>query len=173
MRFFEITNAKRLAVHVRAKRDNSRRNASGETGSIPVPPVEHLAVEQHDVFVLSVGADVGDKIIEIGTFDQREHIGEGMKVERRLRINLNGRCADRRPRLRQSNEASPMARLAECGSNLALALSGRLQAKGLGDKCGLVVWRNGASPAHGAPWWRSSQPFLLRPAKYWRIVWRG
>ena len=46
-------------MHVRAERDSARRNASGETGSIPVSTVENLAVEQHYVFALTIRADVG------------------------------------------------------------------------------------------------------------------
>jgi hypothetical protein len=98
-------------VHVRAERDSARRNASGETGSIRVSTVENLAVEQHYVFALTIRADVGDKIIELRALHQREHIRQGMKVERYFRINLNGHGADRRPRLRQSKRSEDQYRL--------------------------------------------------------------
>ena len=80
-------------------------------GSIPVSTVENLAVEQHYVFALTIRADVGDKIIELRALHQREHIRQGMKVERYFRINLNGHGADRRPRLRQSKRSEDQYRL--------------------------------------------------------------
>jgi hypothetical protein len=128
------------------------RDPSRKASLIPVPPVEHLAVEQYDVLPLPVGLDVGHEVVKLRALDHREQARQRMRFEPGVRINLNRRSADRRSRLRQGGEADPVARLTERGGNLTLAPSGRLKATGFGHEGVVVVRRDGAGRDHGAPW---------------------
>jgi len=62
------------------------RDARRHAGAIAVAAVENLVLENGDRFVQAVRLDIGDKLVEVGTVDQREDVGERVKFERAHRI---------------------------------------------------------------------------------------
>ena len=71
----ELARGLKVALELDGVRFDSGLNA----GAITVAPVENLALEKSYRLALSVGADAGNKLIELGALNKSENVSERVK----------------------------------------------------------------------------------------------